>query len=74
MILEFAVGDDANLLEHELTRPGPGVLGWEPKVETVWRGPGVFRLVGPREELRRIVEERWAFLPGLPPARMILAE
>ena len=67
MIIEFAVGDDANLVEHSLTRGEPAVI-------TTWRGPGVFRLVGPEPALRRIVEERWAPLRGLAPARMILAE
>jgi len=67
VIIEFNVGDQANLLELELTRDVEGVV-------TVWTAPGVFRLVGPMEALRPVIEDRWANLPALPPARLIVAE
>jgi len=66
VIIEFDAGADANLLEHELTRDTDGIV-------VTWTAPGVFRLVGSMEALRPVIEERWAQLPSLPPARLITA-
>lgn len=66
MIVEFTGGDDANLLEHELTRCSP-----DGDIITNWVAPGVFRLVAAQEVMRHVVEAHWAHLPDQPPAKLI---
>lgn len=72
MIIEFNVGELANLVEHELTRADAELA--PRNILTVWVAPGVFRLIGHTEDLRDVVEGRWAKLPDLPPAKIVVSE
>ena len=72
MIIEFNVGEQANLVEHELTRP-TCTLDTR-NVVTIWVGPGQFRLVGDDKVLQQIVAQRWANLRDLAPATLIKSE